>query len=153
MGYEIKKLRQIHYIMVNHVLQGWTGREIAKKLGRSEYGVSLIMKSRVFQEEFARRRREQNARMDEQSENAREVLERAGLGAAKKQIKLLDSQNEIVQLRAAQDILNRAGLLPTQRVEEKRVIIQLKGSDIERMKEAHREAFGTELDFDLEGEE
>ena len=62
--HQLQRLLPKHYKILDLVLAGWKQRRIADELGLSYVGVSNIVTSVVFQAELARRREEQNRRID-----------------------------------------------------------------------------------------
>ena len=125
----------------------------------SAYGVSIIVRSPIFQHELARRRAEQNDRVDRlearRRVSAREVLDEASVQAAQKQVFLLDSENENLAQRSAMDILDRTGYPKISRSEGRHVVgdIVLTREDLERIQEASRACFGEDFPFEFEEEE
>jgi len=154
MGYQLQRLLPKHYKILDLVLAGWIQRKIADELGLSYVGVSNIVTSRVFQAELARRREEQNQRIDRTESvrqmSVREILEGATVEAAEKQVGLLRSPNVRVQQMAAMDILDRGGCSKTSRSEGKNFAanIVLMPKSVERINQVTREVYGHDFPFE-----
>jgi predicted transcriptional regulator len=144
MKHELKRLLPRHFRIMELVLLGKKQTEIAEELGLSNYGVSVIINSPVFQEELGRRREEQNAHADEvevvRRLNAREVLDRVAVEVAQRQVALLESPDERVAQKAAMDILDRTGYPKVSRAEGQHVVasIILDEKYLERIQETTR---------------
>ena len=64
MAYQLKRLQQRHYLIMEKLLLGKTQKEIAREIGYSEYGLSNAINCPLFQAELNRRRVEQNSYID-----------------------------------------------------------------------------------------
>jgi len=99
--------------MIELVLAGHDARAIAKAMNMNSHSIALICRSPVFQTELCRRRKESSdasiAALDRGSilGKARSVLEQAATKAAAKHVELLEAENEGLQLKAADKILER----------------------------------------------
>ena len=150
MAHQLKRLRVRHYIIMDSLLSGMTQRQIARDMGMSAYGISQIVNSPVFQHALARRREEQNARLDQAEVvrrlDARETLDEAAVKAAQEQVELLKSPHEHIRQRSAMDILDRVGCPKVSRQDGRKVeaTILLDQKQLERLREATRECFGHE---------
>ena len=156
MGYEIKRLLPRHYRILDLVLLGWNQKDIAHELGITPYGLSNIIRSRVFQHELSRRR-DAKYQMEDQSEaeirlRAREKLGKTSLEAADTLVGLLESPNERIRQASAMDILDRSGIPKVSRQDqEKRVVqINISADQARRLLEATQQVFGE--DMTLNGE-
>jgi len=110
MSYEIKKLLPRHYkIMDLLLLLGKKQKEIAEELSLTEQTVSSVVNSRVFKEHLPGRMAEFLEKPGEDGVSAGELLHSRLADAAKRLCEMLDSDDDRVALRAAQDILDRGG--------------------------------------------
>ena len=155
MAHQLKRLQTRHFKIMDLLLLGMKQCDIADEMGLSKYGVSIIVRSPVFQDRLARRRTEHDARLDEAEATrlltARDVLEAEATGAARKQIALLESPSERVAQISAMDILDRAGCPKTSRSEDRHVqaTIVLDENALARIQKANRECFGEEMDMGM----
>ena len=155
MAYQLKRLQARHYKIMDLLLLGKRQCDIAEEMGLSKYGVSIIARSPVFQDQLARRRVEHNARLDDREAarrlSAREFLDNAARDAAKKQISLLLSSNERVAQVSAMDILDRTGHPKVSRSEGRNVNAQIVIDEkvLERMQKVTRQCFGEDLDLGM----
>lgn len=159
---ELQKLQAKHYRLIELSLEGLSFAQIAEEMGLSAVGVKLIVDSPVFQGELARRRAAREASQDEhelvaqtiRAETASDLLHGATLRAARKQIDLLEAENEGIQQRAAMDILDRAGIPKVTRADSQSVGVQilLDGKVLERLLSATKECFGEVPNFPLDEE-
>lgn len=104
-----------HFKILEFVLAGHDSDIIAKVVEMDKGSVNMVIRSPIFQAELARRRRE--SREDElltldrraTISKAQSLLEQATVGAVTKIEDLMyNGKNEAIQLRSAQDILDRA---------------------------------------------
>lgn len=115
MSNEIQRIMPHHFRIMELDLAGLGRKEIAAQVGMSEAGVGNILKSPIYQDEVARRRKDQfreetDAAVQEVRQGTRtamQKLEDAADKAADTQIGLLDSDDESIQHRTAKDILDR----------------------------------------------
>lgn len=109
--HELQRLKGLHHQIMDLQLQGLTAVAIAQQLGLSENGVGRIVRSPLFQDALARRRREHDrALMDAHAQvvtSAKEKLAGAAVTAAERMIGLLDSDSENIRLKSAAEILDR----------------------------------------------
>ena len=112
--YQLKRLLPRHYRVLELVLLGKRRKEIAAAVGMTPRNVTNVTGSRVFQEALQERRREQNLLCDgaiaEEAARLQRLIVQAGLQAAATEVELLKSPDPRVRLRAASEILDRAGL-------------------------------------------
>ena len=111
-GYkQTKKLLPRHHLIIDHVLEGWSAREIADKYDMERGSVSMLSRTPLFQEELARRRKQRESALDLAAHSERsaalEHLEKSALNAAQTQTNLLDDDDPRVRQKAASEILKR----------------------------------------------
>ena len=111
----IKRLRQRHRKMVELYLGGdHTVKDIADIMGVTPQTVSNVTNSPLFQDEVSRRRERIEKKSDDDIVNsvsdARAHLTQKSTEAAQTLGRLLTSENEALQVRAADSILDRVGL-------------------------------------------
>ena len=109
---EIQRILPRHFKMMDLKLAGMSNAAIARTLGCTAENVYIVSRSPLFIGEFNRKMKEQNStavkdHVESFESNARRVLEDAGEQAAEKQVELLDSEDESLQLRASTSILDR----------------------------------------------
>ncbi len=156
MGHQIKRLKPKHLRILELLLIGKSQKEIALELSLSEYGISLIVNSPVFQNELARRRAEQNEKADlaetTRRLTAREILDKSANEAANVQIRLLGSANEAIKQRSAMDILDRTGYPKVTKTENqsKSIFLNLTQKDLDRIQKASLTCFGEEIPIEFE---
>ena len=111
-SYQLKHLSPRHYQVLELMLRGWTQQHIARELAISTRAIRTAQASPIFQDELARRRRDQNREVDRamaaaMADVARKSAE-AALMATKRQAQLLESSNPRVASTAAKAILDVA---------------------------------------------
>lgn len=109
MSYEIKKLLPRHYKIMDLLLLGKKQKEIAREVNLSEQAVSSIVNSRIFKEQLPFRKKQVEQKPDKDGLSAGDLLHRALVTSAKRLCQMLYSEDDRVALRAAMDILDRAG--------------------------------------------
>ena len=151
MGYEIKRMQERHYGILELLLRGHKQSEVARMVKYSAYGLSLVVRSRVFQAALAKRREEQNRRVDMEEGKRRmtagEILHEATARAAQVQVKHLKSPIAGVAQRAAMDILDRGGVpkVSKSQGQSTQVGIFLSDKGVERIQQMTMEVFGRGL--------
>ncbi len=109
--YALQELKQRHYRIVELFLEGITHKDIAHIVGMTPEGISLIISSSLFQDEVSRRRKIRNETMDDNHNGStlevKGILEENAAKAAEVQVKLLESKDEAIKLRASGSILDR----------------------------------------------
>jgi len=109
--HELQRLKAVHHRILDLQLQGLSAVAIARELGLSENGVGRIVRSPLFQDQLARRRRDQDRLAAEAHAQvvagAKERLAGAAVTAAERLIGLLDSESENIRLKTASEILDR----------------------------------------------
>ncbi len=102
-----------HFKILDLALAGWTNKNIAAHFEMSQTQVSIVINSPMFQHQFAMRRSNLEEQMDSKSvehlDEATLELKKNATLAAKKLVKSLESQNELIVLKSANDILDRTG--------------------------------------------
>ncbi len=110
---QIVSLTPRHLKILDLCLQGWRNKDIAGHLGMGQTQVSVIINSPSFKHEFAMRRHGLEERFDDRTadfiDEATQELKANATNAAQKLVKSLDSQNELIVLKSANDILDRTG--------------------------------------------
>jgi hypothetical protein len=117
-SHELKRLNQAHLAIIELCLVGYTRQQIAEATGRSPEGVGLIINSPLFQQEFSRRKQQQNRSNDQGTSavvmQAKQVLEDNALAAAQKRVEIMNTSiDQGLQYRAAKDLLD--DVIPKQR--------------------------------------
>ena len=107
MSYKIKKLLPRHKRIMALCLEGKTNKQIAQELMLSPRAVSYIIHSLVFEEELYIRRGHHEREHDLATSVVRLPLRYSDLEALEKK---LEHPNPKVQLAAAKEILDRAGI-------------------------------------------
>jgi hypothetical protein len=138
----IQKLNNRHFKILDLYLAGWTNKQIAKEVGMTETGVSVVSRSKSFQHEAAIRRKAFEEDLDEkiaehQSE-ASQILQDNAANAAKTLATTLidDGASKNLRVHAAEAILDRAGFSKQTRQEiDNSTIINLKREDLELLNE------------------
>lgn len=113
MGHEVSRLTHVHMAMVELALAGATVSEIASAMGRTPQSVSLIVRSPHFQNELARRRKEQQITIDHQASGtinrAKTLIEENALRAAETLRGLMETSKDVrLQKDCAVEILKRS---------------------------------------------
>lgn len=110
-AHELQRLNQTHHAMIECCLVGMTRTQIAEAFERSEVGVGLILQSPLFQQELARRRKTHQQTNDQANASvlaqAKDIIERNATKAANTVVSLLDSQDESVRGKHAENLLDR----------------------------------------------
>ena len=123
----IQKLKESHMNMVTLMLEGLSDIEIGDATGYTPVQVRNVKNSPIFQHELAVRREELDkgtiTKIQDNLSDASKILADNASRAAETQVDLLDSENEAIQQRAAQDILDRAGFPKVTKVQESSVRI------------------------------
>lgn len=109
---ELDSLSHKHMAMVELALAGATNNEIARQMDMSASRVSIILRSGLFQDELARRRKQQNHQHDQASAGsigaAKIALEENALAAAQCHIDIMNkSLDPKVKQVSATEILRR----------------------------------------------
>jgi hypothetical protein len=110
--HELQRLSQAHLALVELALAGYTRAQIAEATGRSPEGVGLILNSPVFQQEFSRRKQQQNRSNDTatsgQIARAKQVLEDNAVKAAEFRVSTMDNPmaGPELQYKAAKDLMD-----------------------------------------------
>lgn len=109
--YQPKRLLPRHFAIIDMMLRGLGPTEIGAALQLTPGAISTISKSDLVQEELARRRSGLERRIEEETaiatKTAREQLEGFAEPAVAKLGQLLEAQDQKVQLRAAEAILEK----------------------------------------------
>ena len=121
MSYEIKKLLPRHYMVMDLLILGLKQKQIAEKIGLSEQAVSSIVRSKVFRDELPKRLAKVMETPGQDGISTEQLLREKTREAAERLCELLDSKEDRVALRAAQDILDRAGYGKVKRPPRKHV--------------------------------
>ena len=110
---QIVTLTPRHLKILDLCLQGWRNKDIATHLDMGQNQVSVIVNSPSFQHEFAMRRHGLEERFDDRTasniDEATRTLQDGAKDAATKLVNSLTSQNELIVLKSANDILDRTG--------------------------------------------
>ena len=121
MSYQHRRLRPVHYRVMELVLEGKSRKETASLTGLTPRSITNITNSRVFREELERRRDERDRERDRAVAtavaDAKRAMDKAALAAAETQVKLLNSPDVRVRQKAANEILDRVGLVRRARQE------------------------------------
>lgn len=109
---ELDALSHKHMAMVELALAGATNNEIARQMEMTASRVSIILRSGLFQDELARRRKQQNHVHDQASAGsigqAKKAMEESALAAAQVHINLMTtSLDPKVKQVSATEILRR----------------------------------------------
>ena len=137
MSYEIKKLLPRHYKVMDLMLLGKKQKEIAEELCLSEQAVSSIVNSRVFKEAIPRRKIEIQEEPVTDALSVGEMLRESIVRSAERLCEMLDSEDERVVLRAAMDILDRAGYPKAAGVyRSERAVLVMDDLDVTRIEQA-----------------
>jgi len=111
---KLKRMLSRHHRMVDLILAGLTNKEIAERLNCTPQNVSLVHKSPVVQAELARRRENIEKKTDSNLgvaiQDAEMILQKNAKDAAQVHVDLLKSEDESVQQRSANAILDRVGI-------------------------------------------
>ncbi len=110
---QIASLTPRHLKILDLCLQGWRNKDIADHFNMGQTQISIITNSPSFQHEFAMRRHGLEERFDdrdvENMDEATAELQKNATFAAQKLVKSLSSENELIVLKSASDILDRTG--------------------------------------------
>lgn len=110
--HNLKRLQTKHLLMVDLCLEGKTPQEIGEALEMEAASVRYIIRSPLFQDRLATRRRERSSSSDEifhvNLVKAKEKISEGAVDAADKLVGLLDSESENVVLKSANSILGHA---------------------------------------------
>jgi hypothetical protein len=108
---EIQRMMPRHFRILELCLEGLPIKAVAEEVGMTPQGVSLIVKSPLFQEELQRRRGERDGGNDSLAalsiDRARRLMEEKAFDAANTHVKLLESNDERVAQKSASAILDR----------------------------------------------
>jgi len=143
-SYNLCRLNARHHKILELVLAGHDSKAISQVVGMSQHGIALVCRAPLFQTELCRRRKESGdvtvATLDRASilGKARSVLEGAAERAAKKHIDLLEAENEGIQLKAADKILDRVF---GKSGDERKTIIQIDTDQVNLLNLALKESY------------
>lgn len=132
-AYEPKTLNARHHEILRLSLLGYSNKEIAGRLDCTPATVSNVLNSGLGREHSALLRAEADYNALETAKRIREISPKA--------IELVerlitdDDTPAAVRLRAAQDVLDRAGFAPVKNVNVKSTSVTLTGADLDALKE------------------
>lgn len=111
--YEIQSMNGAHHCMLDLVLQGFSNKEIAEKMGYTPQGVMQVINSPIFQHELARRRGNREKVHDEIVAStvveARDFLQSKALDAAKRLVdKMENTKDERIEMMSIREVLDRS---------------------------------------------
>ena len=130
-----------HHRMLDLFLKGWTVGAVAKELNMTNKGVSIVFNSPTFQHQLAIRRMKLEAKLDDKlsatHEDVNNKLKQRALDAANRIGMLVDSDDEGIALRSAQDILDRTDHPRQTRTDNKNLsaVVVLKPEDLRRLEQ------------------
>ncbi len=147
MSFQLQKLLPRHYQIIDLFLDGnLTIKQIAEKVSMTVPGISNIRNSPTFQHELTLRKTQRDKTYDELASREKaddlsirmrtdDLIRQSTEDAANTIIKLLDSEDESVQLRSASDLLDRGGFPKAQKLEQdiKTAVVVLSPSDVQRI--------------------
>ena len=109
----LENLNPTAYAIMDCVIEGLSGREIADKLGLSEYYISTIKGGPQFQHQLAIRRARYSEKHDDEvarkAVQANDVLRQHAAEAAQNLVNLMNADSDSIKLRAAEGVLDRTG--------------------------------------------
>lgn len=105
-----KRLTAKHMKIVDYLMEGMEAKDIAGVMGLKPETVARQINTPLLQNELARRRgdweKQQNYEQKEFMNDAKQILEEAGVNAANTMVGLLGDQDPSIKLRSAKEILD-----------------------------------------------
>ena len=142
--YSIQHMWDVHHEIVRLLVTGMKHVEIAATLGVTEVMVSYTANSPIVKRQLELLR----AARDLDSVDVARKIQEIALDAVEMMEKHVKSTTESISLKAAQDILDRAGFAPVKKISTENVHAHLTREDIEEIKKRARQ-YTTEADFEL----
>lgn len=132
-AYEPKQLNSRHHEILRLNLLGMSNVDIAAQVGCTPATVSTVLNSRLGKTQATMFKECADADAIQVAKRIRELAPRAV--ALMNEIMEDDSVSSAVRLRAAQDMLDRAGFAPTKQVAVNSTQVHISGQDLELLKE------------------
>lgn len=132
-AYEPKQLNARHHEILRLNLLGMSNIDIAKQLGCTPATVSTVLNSRLGKVQATVFKEGADADAMQVAKRIRELAPKAV--ALMNEIIENEDMPSAVRLRAAQDMLDRAGFAPTKQVSVNATQINLSGQDLEKLKQ------------------
>lgn len=104
----MKNLNTKHRIIMSYALTGITQRDIAKKLHMSETRLSVIVNAPLFKAELNRLLSHARSKIVQTSKEVADIYDAAAPTAARKEVSLVDSDDAIIALKAADKVVMRS---------------------------------------------
>lgn len=142
--YNIQHLWDVHHEIVRLLVTGMKNVEIAATLGVTEAMVSYTANSPIVKRQLELLR----AARDLESVDVARKIQEIALDAVEVMEKHVKSATESISLKAAQDILDRAGFAPVKKISTENVHAHLTREDIDDIKKRARQ-YVTEADSGL----
>ena len=136
----IQQLNPRHFKILEFVLRGWTNKEIAEHFNIAQNTVSVVTRSASFQHEVSLRRAKleniSNQQIVDSDQDITDAIRAGAQAAVDRVIGCIQSVDENIAVRAATEVLDRAGFPKVSKIEHHSLSVTLTGEDLVRMQKA-----------------
>jgi len=136
----IQQLNPRHYKILEFVLRGWTNKQIADHFDIAQGTVSVVTRSKSFQHEVSLRRAKlealSNQRIVESDQDITDSIREGAKAAVDRIIGCVQSVDENIAVRAATEVLDRAGFPKVSKIEHQSLSVTLTGNDLVKLQKA-----------------